>query len=116
MNTGPVQVFSPPTELQVDQGGVRSQGLPLPGSGSVLTGEISNSQNSPPVFARPPDEVKVQFEPPGEITVYQFVDQYGDVILQVPTQQLLNLARQIAQELAEEAAPVGSAGGKDNGH
>lgn len=55
------------------------------------------------VAVRPQDEVKLQFEPPGEIAVYQFVDQHGTLILQVPPQQMLDLARQISQELAQEA-------------
>jgi len=65
-----------------------------------------------------PDVVKVQLEPPDEIAVYQFVDQQGTLILQVPPQVLLNLARDISQELAAETAAKSAAveGGKDNGH
>jgi hypothetical protein len=65
------------------------------------------------------DEVKVQIEPPGEIPVYQFVDQQGSLVLQVPPQQMINLAQQIAQELAEETEPRADAageGGQSDGH
>jgi hypothetical protein len=65
----------------------------------------------------------MQLEPPGEIAVYQFVNQQGTLILQVPSEQILSLARQIAEELAVAAEPkqlAGSAaqgtGGKDSGH
>jgi len=64
------------------------------------------------------DVVKVQLEPPGEIAVYQFVDQQGTVVLQVPPQQWIEIAAQISKELAQEAAPKVSAlgeGRKDNG-
>jgi hypothetical protein len=60
----------------------------------------------------------VQWEPPGEIAVYRFVDQQGTLVLQVPPQQVLNLALEISQELAQEAAPkaAGIEGGKNHGH
>jgi hypothetical protein len=58
-------------------------------------------------------------ERPGEIAVYQFLDESGSVIMQVPPEQLINLARQISQELTREAAlraPAGIEKGEDNGH
>jgi len=48
--------------------------------------------------------------------VYQFVDQHGTVVLQVPPRQLLDLAKQISQELQPKAqvqAPAEE--GKSNG-
>jgi hypothetical protein len=65
-----------------------------------------------------PDTVKVQVQPPGEILVYQFVNQQGTVVLQVPPQQLIELAKLISQELAEKLSPQSAtpAGRKDNGH
>lgn len=67
----------------------------------------------------PQDEVKVQIELPAEIAVYQFVNQQGTLVLQVPPQQVLNIARDISQELAQEAITEKSAaieGGKEYGH
>lgn len=60
----------------------------------------------------------MQMEPPGEIAVYQFVNQQGTLVLQVPPQPVLNLAVEISQELAQEAAPkaAGIEGEKDHGH
>jgi hypothetical protein len=76
----------------------------LPGSGGASSGEIPRTQTTPAVIASQQDEVKVQFEPPGDIPVYQFVNQQGSLVLQVPSQQLLSLALQISQELAKEVA------------
>jgi hypothetical protein len=118
MNSGPVLVFSPPTESQVEKGEVRAQLPLLPGSGNTSTAEIGLSESSYPFTAGSQDEVKVHMEPPGEIAVYQFVNQQGTLILQVPPQPLLNLANQISQELAQEAAPKESVeleGGQGNG-
>jgi len=60
----------------------------------------------------------VQWEPPGETAVYRFLNQQGTLVLQVPPQQVLNLAVEIAQELDKDAAPkesTGGAGGKNHG-
>lgn len=56
-------------------------------------------------------------EPPGEIAVYQFLDQDGTLVLQVPPQQWINLAQEISKELAQEAAPKPAAveKGENNG-
>jgi methyl coenzyme M reductase beta subunit len=91
----------------------------LPASGSASIGEISGSQNAPAVAASPQDEVKVQWDETDQVEIYQFVNQQGSLILQVPSEQLLSLARQISQELVQEAAAQASAaveGEKDRGH
>jgi len=98
-------MLPPSTEPQVEPGEVRvaqaSQSVP----GSDSSGESGNPQIHTSESSPVQDVVKVQLEPPGEIVVYQFVDQHGTLILQVPPQQILDLARQISQELAQEAAP-----------
>ena len=71
------------------------------------------------MIASSQDEVKVQIEPPAEIPVYQFVNQQGVLVLQVPPQPMLNIARDISQEQVQEAITEKSApieGGKDHGH
>jgi hypothetical protein len=118
MNTAPVLVFSLATQLQIAPGEVRAaRPVLIPGSGRGPSGEGGSTSNAFSIAASPQDEVKVQMEPPGEIAVYQFVNQQGALILQVPPQPVLNLARQISQELAQEAATEESAaiGGKDHG-
>jgi hypothetical protein len=96
---------------------VRAETPSIPGSGRTSSGENDPSQSAPAGTASPQDEVKLQFDPPGETAVYQFVDQQGGLILQVPSQQMLNLANEISQELVQEAAHEASAAvarGKDH--
>jgi hypothetical protein len=78
---------------------------PIPGAGNG-----SARKNVPPQIPlvegpSPEDAVKVQWDKPDQVIIYQFVNQQGSVIVQVPSEQMLNLARQISQELAQEAAP-----------
>jgi hypothetical protein len=73
---------------------------PFPSSGGASNGEKGQPQTSPVPSARGQDEVKLQLEQPGDTVVYRFVDQHGALILQVPPQQILNLAQAISQELA----------------
>jgi hypothetical protein len=109
MSVSPTVVSAPATEPEAEQGKTRAEHvLTFPPSGSASAAETV-----------PQDEVKVQIEPPGEIAVYQFVNQQGTLVLQVPPQSVLNQAVQISKELAQEAAPkkvVPSQGAKDDGH
>jgi hypothetical protein len=89
---------------------------PVAVTGSASTPENIRSQNVFSAAVGSPDVVKVQMEPPGEIAVYQFVNQQGTLVLQVPPQQLLNLAREISQELAQEAATKSAAIGGVKNH
>jgi hypothetical protein len=90
----------------------------LPGSGHGSTAEVKHPQSAPAAAAVPQDEVKVQWDNPDQTVIYQFVNQHGSLILQVPSEQVLNLSRDISQELAQDAArrePPASDGGKNNG-
>jgi hypothetical protein len=120
MSVSSVLLFPPSADSQSEQGAVRpaqavSQAIP----GNDPSRENQSTQIHHSRSTALQDEVKVQMEPPGEIAVYQFLDQSGSVILQVPPEQVLNLARQISQELSQEAAlkaPAGIEKGEDNGH
>jgi|ERR1700722_2635140 len=110
------------TEPQADQGNVRVEKSPpqtFPPSENESNGEDSHTQTAATPVPRGQDEVKLQWQPPGETAVYQFVNQQGTLILQVPSEQELNLSRDISQELAQQEAPKAQAaageGGKDNG-
>jgi hypothetical protein len=107
----------PGPDPEIGAGGVRPAQAPpalLPKGGS--TGESKHPHTTPTAATVPQDVVRVQLEPPGEIVVYQFVDQQGKVVLQVPPRQLLELAKQISQELQPKALVRTSAeGGKANG-
>ncbi len=99
-------MFPPSTESQDEPAVVRlaqAASQSILGSASLRENDGAQIDASAPSTAR--DEVKVQMEPPGEIAVYQFLNQYGNVILQVPPQQMLDLAQSISKELAQEAAP-----------
>jgi len=118
MSVSSALIFPPSTEAPVERGSVRAESPTIPGAGDGPTGENSSAQNSSVVLSSPEDAVKVQWNTSDQIVVYQFVNQQGSLILQVPSEQMLNLASQITQELAEEAAPkapLAAAGGNDNG-
>jgi hypothetical protein len=107
---------------QAEQANVRVEKTPpqtFPPTRNESNGEDSQTQSAESAAPRGQDEVKLQWQPPGETAVYQFVNQQGTLILQVPSEQELNLSREISQELAQETAPktqaVAGEGGKDNG-
>ncbi len=108
MSVGPALRIPASTETQVEPGEVsgdaRANAPVLPGSGQDSYGKAAEQQSAPAGAVDPQDEVKVQFEPPGEVAVYQFVTQNGSLIVQVPSEQMLTIAREISQSLAEESA------------
>ncbi|MFZ0814504.1 MAG: hypothetical protein WAM78_03240 [Candidatus Sulfotelmatobacter sp.] len=92
----------------------------IPGAGTGSSRENIPTQTAPAEVPGPEDAVKVQWDTSDQIAVYQFVNQQGSLILQVPSEQMLNLASQITEELAQqstsgEVKPVGGAGGKNHG-
>jgi len=72
----------------------------------------------------PQDEVQVQRDSGtnGDIVI-KYMDHFGNVVLQIPSSQVLGVAHAIDQELAQEAkaravaseTPTGN-GGKNHGH
>jgi hypothetical protein len=119
MSVSSALIFPPSTEGPVERGGVRAEAFSIPGTGNGSGGENARAQIAPAGVPSPEDAVKVQWDNSDQIVVYQFLNQQGGLILQVPSEQMLNLASQISQELVQEAAQQASAaveGGKDNGH
>lgn len=120
MSVSSALIFPPSTEAPVERGSVRVEAPTIPSAGSGSSGEDAPAQTAPAEVPSPEDAVKVQWDTSDQIVVYQFVNQQGSLILQVPSEQMLNLASQITEELAQASAsgevkPVGGAGGKDNG-
>lgn len=120
MSVSSALIFPPSTEEPVERGSVRAEAATIPGAGSGSSGENAQAQIAPAEGPSPEDAVKVQWDTSDQIVVYQFVDQQGSLILQVPSEQMLNLASQITEELAHEGGsgevkPVDGAGGNDNG-
>ena len=111
--------FSPPADSQAEQTVVRLPASATPVSGSSSAQETEAPQTHPSGDNTPQDEVKVQMEPPGEIAVYKFLDQNGSLVLQVPPQQVLELAQAISQEFAQESSSQKAAkseGAENDGH
>jgi hypothetical protein len=118
MSVGPALRIPASAETQAEPEEVRAVAQ-VPSSGGDSYGKPVQPENTAAVSADPQDEVKVQFEPPGEVAVYQFVNQQGGLIVQVPSEQMLSIAREISTALAQEATskvPVVNEGGKANGH
>jgi hypothetical protein len=113
-------MFSPSTESQDEKAAVSpAQTAPQPISGNNSSRKIEETRIHRSQSSGAEEEVKVQMEPPGEIAVYQFLNDDGTLVLQVPPQQWINLAQDIAKELAQEAAPKQAAPiekGENNGH
>lgn len=105
MSVTPALRIPASTDTQVEQEQVRANApVPaFPGSGQDSYGKIAGQQGAPLAAIDPEDEVKVQFEPPGEVAVYQFLTQDGSLIVQVPSEQMLTIAREISQSLAQES-------------
>lgn len=124
MGVNRAHIFLPSTEFQVEPEGVRSaqtqmQTQTFPHSGQISAGEAQRTQSAAPVYAISQDEVKLQWDTSARIAVYQFVNREGSLIVQVPSEQMLSIACQISQALAQEAAFRKSAvieGGKDSAH
>ena len=73
---------------------------PVPVSGTLSKGEPSVAKNVPSTYELPQDVVEVHQDPEiKDQVIIQYLDQAKDVILQVPSQQELNLERGIAQDL-----------------
>jgi hypothetical protein len=106
MSVIPAVTLSPSTDPQVERAAVRSEQLRIiPSSGGPANGETPNIKTIAQPTASSADEVKVQWDQTDQVVVYQFINQQGSLVLQVPSEQLLNLARDISQELTQEAVP-----------
>jgi hypothetical protein len=119
MSVTPAATFPPPADPQAV--GVKVREAPpqtFPPSGNASQAEAQQAQSARVHPAGPQDEVKLQWDPSDRIEIYQFVNQQGSLIVQVPSEQMLAIAREISQALAQEAAskePVVTEGGKANG-
>jgi len=137
MRIDPVIVFLPASDPPAAQPRVRPETLvqstasnsstpasdppPPPKVDSVQIQESQRTKSAAPVPMFPQDEVKVQYDKQlKEELIYQFLDtQSGAEFMQVPSQQVLNVAHRIFQELSTEAARQAAApqnaGGKNHG-
>jgi hypothetical protein len=131
MSTYPVQAIETAKNSQLDSDNLRDLTVQpsVPSSGAANSGTSPKQETSQPnqasAFAEfPQDEVQVQRDSQtnGDIVI-RYVDHLGDLVLQVPSSQVLGLARAIDQALNQEAkarsnaaVPSGNGGGKAYGH
>jgi len=95
-----------------------------PGPGTSPNQEARGSQNVPTSPEVAQDEVQVQRDSAADNEiVIKYVDHSGNVILQVPSSEVLGLARAISEDLQQEAkaraassAQTDGEGGKTHGH
>lgn len=92
-------------------------------SGSDPIPEPPSAQRSPSALELPQDEVQVQRDSQADDQiVVRYMDDKGNLILQVPSEQVLSVAHAIGQDLQREqkarteAAASGNHGGKPDGH
>jgi hypothetical protein len=120
MKVSPESLFPPSPASQADGAKLRSKPeVPSPVPGNASSQENGNPTKEAPPPAATQDEVKLQWDSENQIVIYQFLDQHGEVVVQVPSQQMVNLARQIEQELLKEAAAhraSGNGGGRRYDH
>lgn len=85
-----------------------------PDPGTAPKPEVRIPQNVPQPTEMPQDEVQVHrdSETNGEIVI-RYVDHSGEVILQVPSSEVLGVARAIAQDFQQEAKMRACAGGTE---
>lgn len=103
MNVGPAQQLPPETEVHESVRQVPASKSQSPSSGNDLIREAPKPQNSSPVPAFVQDEVKVQWDSSDHLMIYQFVNQSGSLVLQVPSEEVLGVARGIEESLQQEA-------------
>ena len=113
MSINPVPAVGNATNTSLTTGGVRSshvrtsepQGAsPQPNSGPEPRQEIRHRPQTSETFETAKDEVQVQRdnESNGQIVI-RYLDHAGQVILQIPSSQILGLARAIERALEEQA-------------
>lgn len=118
-----VEAQATPRNLRPNQARDVAAAASAPDPGSRPNQEVDIPQNHYASREIPQDEVQVQRDggTNGEIVI-RYVDASGDVILQVPSSELLGMARAIAGDfqaqakLHENAAPAQGKGEKANGH
>jgi uncharacterized FlaG/YvyC family protein len=94
-----------------------------PDPGAAPKQEVRAPQNISEALEMPQDEVEVQRDTATTEIVIKYMDRSGNVILQVPSSEVLGVARAIDQDFQQEAKARASAdteaeneGGKVHGH
>jgi len=131
MSINPAQVVGPESAAQPAESNSRAlpaHGWTVPGqassppeAGNAPKQDINVSENKASSSELPQDEVQLQRDSQtnGDIVV-KYMDHSGNVILQVPSTELLGLARSITEEFQSQAkaraAAVSGTRGEGEGH
>jgi hypothetical protein len=112
MSINPVQGIGPADEVRFENANPRpsptvpaAQGAKSaqPSSGNPPKQEVPTSQSVPPSGEMPQDEVEVQRDSAAnDEIVIKYMDHSGNVILQVPSSQVLGVTRAIDQDFQRE--------------
>jgi hypothetical protein len=101
MIVGPTQFSLPATDVQQSAKPVRaSQPQPSAAAQIKVAPKLEKPASSAPIAE---DVVKLQWDPSVHLRIYQFVNQSGALILQVPSEQQLNVTRGIQESLQKES-------------
>ena len=124
MNVGAAQLSAAASDVQESARQVRPAPPQRSPSEDNLVRLTQRTQESTPPVSSEQDQVKVQWDTSVHLRIYQFVNQSGALILQVPSEQVLGVTRGIQealqnevlqQENAQQAEAAGNAGAKSNG-
>jgi hypothetical protein len=124
MSIGPIQSFPPAASAQAlnpsvglsraearPESGAAEEDAAQPVSGTLPKQETSTAKGAPSTYELPDDVVEVHQDPESKNRVIiQYLDQAKNVILQVPSNEELNVERGIAQDFQAAAKLRASAG------
>jgi hypothetical protein len=110
MSISPVPNFDPEAAASAAEASPRRRPSPTPeenlgppDSGTSPKQEARSVQSAAVSTELPEDEVQVQRETGGDEIVVRYVDHAGNLVLQVPSKQVLDVDRGISQDLEKQA-------------
>jgi hypothetical protein len=102
MNVGPAQFSAAARDVLESARQLRPVPPPRTPSEDLSVRLAQRIQESPPAASIELDQVKVQWDTSAHLRIYQFVNQSGALILQVPSEQVLGVTRGIQESLQNE--------------
>jgi hypothetical protein len=110
MSISPVPNFDQEAAASVAEANPRRRPSPTPeenvvppDQGTSPKPEARSVQSAAASTELPEDEVQVQRETGGDEIVVRYMDHAGNLVLQVPSSQVLDLAKAISQDLEKQA-------------
>jgi hypothetical protein len=113
MSINPVQGIGPVSEAQLADASLRlgpsraaaaeGQESPQPNSGTSPNQPVRAAQNASSDSDLPQDEVQVQRDSQADEIVVRYLDHSGNLILQMPSSEVLGLTRAIGEDFQRQA-------------